>query len=434
MRIRAQSFSIVQPCTQSPVQTEATKPRSRTALREEPPSKLEEFGMTYIPLTETQQSWLERADQVAADVLAPHAAETDRSAEFPRMQLDALRDGGFMGLRADKEHGGHGEGLLTTALVTEALAKACPSTGLIYKMHLESIEVISRDPTPEQAVRFVPRLASGEWLSSVAGSEAGHQGGAWAGAAKSRVQKVDGGYQVENIRKSFVTGAGQADAYMFMCSLEEEDKKPEGLTFQIQADDLEWSIDEPWDGLGMRGNQSSPMTFSGFLPESRRIGVGGAGLFGVLPVVLGTYAATYLGIGAGCYDLLHAYVADTTLADGRRMGEVETIQHRMANVKIELERSRALLHTACAGADAGGAVGPQAFFEAKVACDQAATFATQEAMTLGGGTAFAKRLPFERYFRDARAGMVMGIAHDVAVLNIAGMMFPKPKDEATSEK
>ena len=54
-----------------------------------------------------------------------------------------------------------------------------------------------------------------------------------------------------------------------------------------------------------------------------------------------------------------------------------------------------------------------------MAADETATFITGEAMTLGGGTAFAKRLPFERYFRDARAGMVMGIAHDIAVLNIA---------------
>ena len=57
------------------------------------------------------------------------------------------------------------------------------------------------------------------------------------------------------------------------------------------------------------------------------------------------------------------------------------------------------------------------------------TFITQEAMTLGGGTAFAKRLPFERYFRDARAGMVMGIAHDIALLNVGRLLFPKPKGD-----
>ena len=383
--------------------------------------------MPYFPLSRAQQEWSERAEALAQDVLAPNAADVDRTGEFPRRQLDALREGGFFGLRADPVHGGAGEGLLTACLVTEALAKACPSTALVYKMHLESIEMISRVPTPEQAETVVPRLASGEWLSTVAGSEAGHQGGAWAGAPKAAVDKVEGGYQVANIRKSFVTAAGIADVYFFMCRLAPEGERPQQLMFQLRADDLAWSIDEPWDGLGMRGNNSSPMTFDGFIPDARLLNPGNERV-DFFPVVLGTYAATYLGIAAGCLELLTAYIADSTLADGRRMGDVETIQGRAATCKIEIERSRALLYAACAAFDDGRHGSPQPFFEAKAACDEVGTFVTGEAMTLGGGTAFAKRLPFERYFRDARAGLVMGIAHDVAVLNVGRMMFPEPRE------
>src|SRR3954449_232895 len=124
--------------------------------------------MPYFPLTKAQQEWLERSEALAADVLAPNAAGTDRTGTFPRAQLDALRDAGVFGLRADPAHGGAGEGLLTTCLVTEALARACPSTALIYKMHLESIEMISRVPTPLQSSEVVPKLAAGTWLSTVA--------------------------------------------------------------------------------------------------------------------------------------------------------------------------------------------------------------------------------------------------------------------------
>jgi isovaleryl-CoA dehydrogenase len=126
-------------------------------------------------------------------------------------------------------------------------------------------------------------------------------------------------------------------------------------------------------------------------------------------------------------------VGEAKLADGRRMPEVETIARRVATAKIELERSRALLYAAASAWDAGRVKGPQALYEAKVASDELATFVTGEAMTLGGGTAFAKRLPFERYFRDARAGMVMGIAHDIAVLNVAGLIFPKPKRDKAKD-
>lgn len=384
--------------------------------------------MAYIRLNEQQRAWRERAEAVAAEVLAPAAAETDRTGQYPRAQLDALRDGGFLGLRADAAHGGAGEGLLTTCLVIEALAAACPSTALIYKMHLESIEMISRAPTAAQGDSILPKLVEGTWISTVAGSEAGHQGGAWAGGPKSTVERVDGGYRVASIRKSFVTGAGLADAYFFLCRYEPEGAKAQQLMFQVLRDDLTWTVDEPWDGLGMRGNTSSPMTFDGFIPDDRLLNPDNRRV-DLMPVVLGTYAATYLGIAAGCYEHLHAHVAATTLADGRRMGEVETVQARMATVRIELERSRALLYAACAAFDDGVHGGPQPFFEAKVACDAVGTFVTQEAMTLGGGTAFAKRLPFERYFRDARAGMVMGIAHDVALLNVGRMLFPKPKGE-----
>lgn len=385
--------------------------------------------MAYVCLSDTQRGWLERAEAIAAEVLAPSAAEADRTGEFPARQLSALRDAGFMGLRADPGHGGAAEGLLTTCLVTEALAKQCPSTALIYKMHLESIEMISRAPTPSQAEVMVPRLASGEWLSTVAGSEAGHQGGAWAGAPKAGVAKVEGGYEVANVRKAFVTGAGVADAFFFMCQLHRDGERPAQLWFQVHRDDLSWVVDEPWDGLGMRANQSSPMTFNGFIPEGRLLNPDNQRV-DLMPVVLGTYAATYLGIGGGCFDRLLSYVSETTLADGRRMGEVEAIQARVANCQVELERSRALLYSACAAFDAGVTRGARPFFEAKVACDAVGTFVTQEAMTLGGGTAFAKRLPFERYFRDARAGMVMGIAHDIALLNVGRMLFPKREEAA----
>ena len=384
--------------------------------------------MTYFPLNDTQLGWQKRAQEIANDVLAPRAAEADREAAFPHEQLKVLRGQGFFGIRAEKEHGGQGEGLLTTCVVTETFATACPSTALIYKMHVESTEIVARVPTPEQAREITPKIASGEWLSTVAGSEAGHQGGAWAGAThKAAVTPVEGGYEIADVKKAFVTAAGIADTYLFMATLREEGKPPTPLMFQILKDDLQWTIDEPWDGLGMRANGSSPMTFNGFLPTERRLNPDNkpADFFSI---AVGTYAATYLGIAGGCYELLEKYVGEQTLADGRRMPEVETILNRVAKAKVELERSRALLYSAACAWDEGRVRGPQALFEAKVAADELATFITGEAMTLGGGTAFAKRLPFERYFRDARAGMVMGIAHDIALLNVGRAIFPKPKE------
>jgi alkylation response protein AidB-like acyl-CoA dehydrogenase len=383
--------------------------------------------MTYFPLTKEQRRWREVAEGLARDVLEPRAVDTDRDAAFPSEQLAALRAEGLMGLRGDREQGGAGEGLLTSCLVVEALAAACPSTALIYKMHLESIELVCRIPTPEQARDFVPHLVSGEWLSTVAGSEAGHRGGAWADSPKATVTKTDGGYEVRHVAKSFVTAAGVADAYFFMCSLEQPEGGPIQLRFQIRSDDLEWTIDRPWDGLGMRGNASSPMTFNGFVPDGRLLNPDGRTV-DFFPVVLGTYAATYLGIAAGCFERLVAHIAGSERAGGGRLSDLDSVRSRVASAKVEIERSRALLYSACAAFDEGRHGSPLPFFESKVACDQLAVSVTADAMTLGGGAAFAKQLPFERYFRDARAGMVMGVAHDVAEGNIGRLLFPPPQE------
>lgn len=384
--------------------------------------------MTYFPVTKEQQRWREVAEALARDVLEPRAATTDRDAAFPAEQLAALRADGLMGLRGDREQGGAGEGLLTTCLVVEALAEACPSTALIYKMHLESIEMVCRVPTPDQARDFVPRLISGEWLSTVAGSEAGHRGGAWADSPKATVARAGAGYEVRHVAKSFVTAAGLADSYFFMCSMEQPEGRPAQLMFQIRRDDLDWTIDRPWDGLGMRGNASSPMTFNGFIPDSRLLNPDGRTV-DFFPVVLATYAATYLGIAAGCFERLVAHIAGAERAGGGRLSDLDQVRSRVATAKVEIERSRALLYSACAAFDEGRHGSPLPFFESKVACDQLAASVTAEAMTLGGGAAFAKQLPFERYFRDARAGMVMGVAHDVAMGNIGRLLFPPPRDK-----
>jgi alkylation response protein AidB-like acyl-CoA dehydrogenase len=168
------------------------------------------------------------------------------------------------------------------------------------------------------------------------------------------------------------------------------------------------------------------MTFNGFIPEERRLNPENRRV-DFFSIAVGTYAATYLGIASGCYELLEQHVAASVLSDGRRMPDVETIATRVARAKVEVERSRALLYAAASAWDDGRTKGTQALFEAKVAADELAAYVTGEAMTSGGGMASAKRLPFERYFRDARAGMVMGIAHDIAVLNVARGIFPKPK-------
>ena len=157
--------------------------------------------MNYFPLTQQQQDWQQLATDIAVRELRPRAEETDRTGRYPKESLDALRREGLWGLRVSREHGGLGADMLTTCLIVEELSKKCPSTAMCYKMHLEAAEIICRIPTTYQIEHFVEPMAKGEVFSTIAGGESQGEGDNWNSAqTASHVDKVPGGYQINNVR------------------------------------------------------------------------------------------------------------------------------------------------------------------------------------------------------------------------------------------
>ena len=389
------------------------------------------FSMNYFPLTKTQQEWKDRVAELAAKEIGPRAAEYDRLARFPKESLDALRDAGLWALRVSKEHGGPGGDLVTTCLVVEEVAKHCPSTAMCYKMHLEATELVTHIPTPYQVERFVKPLARGELFATIAGGEtAGATGADWSPDAMnvSTCPLVDGGYQLNNVRKSYVTSAGHATHYLALCRLEGRPAQGMPDFLMVERDNIKWETVGEWNGLGMRGNSSMPMIFNGVVPAEHRLGIGRENEPVIpkymMPLLILTYGAAYLGIASGAYALGCEEVVKRYPSGARRL-DATINKRRFAEMSAQIEAARALLHVAAARADAGTAPSITPFVQAKVLCSEAAVRVTQDLMTIFGGTAFAARLPFERYFRDARAGMVMGMANDQAYELIASLLFPK---------
>ncbi len=384
--------------------------------------------MNYFPLTKQQQDWQERAREIAARELAPRAEETDQKARYPQESLDALKREGLWGLRVSKEHGGLGEDMLTTSLIIEELSKKCASTSMCYKMHLEAAEIISRIPTPYQVEHFVEPMARGEVFTTIAGGESQGDGDNWnATQTASHVDQVAGGYQIDNVRKSYVTSAGKATHYQLACRVGADTPQSDRSALFVERDNIEWELVEPWNGLGMRGNNSSPMRFNGFVPEENRLGAehtlqrdtGGFNR----PVVTLTYAAAYPGIASGAFELACQEISHRFPSGSRRLDRPVN-QRRIAEMGTQIEAARALLHAACSVFDHGRAPSQLVYSQAKVACSEAGVRVTQDCMSIFGGTAFASRLPFERYFRDARAGLVMGMANDMAYEGMIPFMFP----------
>ena len=386
--------------------------------------------MNYFPLTKAQQEWQERVADLASREIGRRAAEYDAQSKFPQESVDALKEAGLWALRAPKEYGGLGADLLTTCLVVEEISKKCPSTAMCYKMHLEASEILNLIPTPYQVEQFVKPLARGEVFATIAGGETGGPtGNDWRPTAMepSYFQRSKGNIVINNVRKSYVTSAGHATHYTMFCRVEGIYTEGPPNLLVVESDSINWQVVGEWNGLGMRGNCSSSMLFNGTVPEGNLLGADQptATLWGkyLMPALVLTYGATYLGIASGAYELACEEGARRHPSGARRI-DSPINRRRMAELSAHIEAARALLHAAASTADQGRATSPLPFLQAKVLCSEAAVQVTQELMTMFGGTAFAGRLPFERYFRDARAGMVMGVANDQAYQQIAGMLFP----------
>ena len=303
---------------------------------------------------------------------------------------------------------------------------------MCYKMHLEAAEIISRVPTPYQVEHFIKPMGRGEVLTTVAGGETSGKGNDWVpnSLAVSHVTRENGGYRLDNIRKSFVTSAGHATHYFFICRVGQDAPLDKATILFVESDKIDWEVLGEWDGIGMRGNNSSPMSFNGVVPEENRLGDENEamGLFGtyMVPVLALTYAAAYFCIGSAAYEIALEEAARLYPSGSRRIDNPVN-RRRMAEISAQIEAARALLHSAASAFDQGKVTSPLPFIQSKVTCSEAAIRATQDLMTMFGGTAFAGRLPFERYFRDARAGVVMGMANDQAYDNIASILFPDEK-------
>ena len=388
--------------------------------------------MTYFPLTSDQQDWKEKTTQIAERDIGPRAAEYDSKREFPRESLEALREAGLWSMRVPKEYGGLGLDLVTTCLVVEEISKKCPSTAMCYKMHLEAVEAISHIPTEYQRERYIEPLVRGEMFAAAPGGEPhGKTGDDWTPVPQTvtTLPRVDGGFLIDHVRKSYVTSAGHATHYIMFCRVEggRTEGPPELLMFK--NDEVEWETIGEWDGLGMRGNSSVPMIFNGVVPEENLVGIElkdksvPVMTKYMTPCLTLTYGAAYLGIASGAFEIACAE-GDKRYPSGARRLDNPINQRRMAEMSAQIEGARALLLTAAAMVDSGRSTSILPLLQAKVLCSEAGARVTTDLMTMFGGTAFAGRLPFERYFRDARAGLVMGQANDTAYGTIGTLLFP----------
>lgn len=357
-----------------------------------------------------------RVEEVAGTDIAPLAEAVDRDAIWPEHSLRALLGAGLGGLQAPRSVGGHGQGLLALGIVTEVIGRACPSSALCFGMHCVGTAVIAAKATSHHQSRYLRPIAQGRHITTLALSETGAGVHLYLPGTKLRIEGTD--YRVDGV-KQFVTNGGHADSYVISTqastpadggdfSLLVVDKDAPGLTWQ-----------DPWRGLGMRGNSSRGLELTAArLPRDNLLGEEGDQVWYVFEVVapyfLMAMAGTYLGIASAAVQAVGEHLRTRRYEhSGESLRHVELLQHRYAELWMDVEKTRALIHAAGRLGDLGDPSALPYLLSCKAQAGETAVRVTNEAMTLAGGMAYRDNGLLARLLRDARASHVMSPTTDM---------------------
>ena len=362
----------------------------------------------------TNDKILDRIREISTKVIAPGAAEYDLAGEWPATSIKALADAGVLGLTVPENLGGMGQGPSNFVAAVEEIAAACASTAMIFVMHVCGTETIKQSSLPQRD-SVLSDIAAGKHISTLAFSEKGSRSHFWAPVSQASQQD---GVHVLNCEKSFVTSAGQANSYVVSTRAVGATQMIESSLYYIERGAAGFSVDGPWNGLGLRANASAPMRLENTqVSLDSLLSPAGGGFNVMMSVVLPWFqlgsSAVANGISKAALEAAAGHLnaakfehLDVTL------GSQPESRARLASARVAHDASRALTAEAARSVENPNESTMLRVLEVKACASETALEVTDKAMRLCGGAGFSRKLPVERYFRDARAGSVMAPTTD----------------------
>jgi alkylation response protein AidB-like acyl-CoA dehydrogenase len=361
-------------------------------------------------LEPAEQAIAAAAASIARDVAARDAADVDSRARFPHEAIGALAEQGFLGLCVAKELGGKGHGPRAFAATVDELAQGCASTAMVYVMHIAAAQAIASSSSLEGRDELLREIARGKHLTTLALSERGSRSQFWAPVSKLAPA---GDAFTTSAHKSWVTAADHADSYVSSAQRPGAASALESTVYLALKGTPELQVTAAFDGLGLRGNDSAPLTIENLRVERGALISGqGEGPKTLLEVVLPWFA---MGTAAMANGLCRAAVTATSQHmqttgfehTGTGLRDLPILRARLAQMSARTDQARALLGYALGEVTSGSEAAPLYVLESRLTSLEAAIEVTDLAMKACGGAAFSRHLGVERMFRDARAGWVM---------------------------
>jgi alkylation response protein AidB-like acyl-CoA dehydrogenase len=377
------------------------------------------------PLGDEQREILELVRLLAREKIRPRAAEIDASHEFPWDIVELYRQHGLFGLLYDEADGGTGTGALLALMTIEEISKVCATSGLILAVQELGSLGLKLAGSEEQKGRFLPKLASGEWLAAYALTEAGSGSDS---AAMRTTARRDGDEYVIDGDKRFITNAGVASVYTLFAKTDPAAGHGGITAFVVEAGTPGFEVARLEPKLGIAGSTTGELVFDGArVPAANRLGEEGEGFklaMRILDRSRPGVAAQALGIAQGATDCAVEY-ARTRETMGQPIAQHQLIAGKLADMETRCAAARGLLYHFGELVDGGadGAELTKVSAMAKLYCSDVAMDVTIEAVQVLGGYGYITEYPVERMMRDAKITQIYEGTNEIQRLVVAREML-----------
>jgi butyryl-CoA dehydrogenase len=351
-------------------------------------------------LTPEQREIQGLAREFARAEIEPHAADWDREHRFPKELYPKLAELGLLGVCIPEEYGGAGADFVSYILVLEELSRADAGVGVTVAVHTSAVTLpILTFGTDEQRARFVPPLARGEVIGAFALTEP--ESGSDAGSLRSSATPEEDGWRISG-SKRFISTARYAGTFLFFARTEPDSSSAVGVSaFVLDADHVRVTRDE--EKLGLNSTTTSDLVVEAHVDGDRLLHEEGKGFHVAMATLDGGrigIAAQAVGIAQAAYDASRTYAVERRQF-GKPIGDFQAIQHKLANMSMEIDAARLLVYRA-AWLKQEGRPHSEEGAKAKLFASEMARRQTAEAIQIFGGYGYTKEFPVERYYRDAK--------------------------------
>ena len=355
--------------------------------------------------------------------IAPVAPLLDKQPCFPWKTLRQMGELGLLGVTTPEQYGGSGLDTLAYAVLLEEVSAADAAHGTIMSVTngLPQTMLLTYG-TPAQKERYLPKLASGEWIGAFCLSEP--HSGSDAVAMTTRAKKVDGGYELSGT-KAWITSGGEAHVYLVMAKTDPSAGARGVSCFVVEKGTPGMSFGRPEEKLGQHAAITTSVTFDAcFVPDDALVGPEGQGFVIAMSSLDGGrigIAAQAVGIARAAFEAARDYAAERQ-SFGKPIREYQGISFKLADMATRLDAARLLTWRAAWLKDRGFRMTQEASM-AKLFASEASSFITHQAVQVFGGYGYSKDYPVERFFRDARVTEIYEGTSEVQRMVIARQMY-----------